>query len=66
MLCCWCCWAAASFATGNGSCNGLLHYPCIRVYGNAGLGSNEPVALNVHPPSLYTETAGLLIFLKLS
>ena len=36
-----------------------------RFYGNAGLGLNEPVVLNVCLPSLYAETAGLLIFLKL-
>lgn len=38
----------------------------VKLYGNAGLGSNESVVLNVCLPSLYTETAGLLIFLKLS
>lgn len=36
-----------------------------RFYGNAELGSNEPVVLNVCLPSFYTETAGLLIFLRL-
>lgn len=36
-----------------------------RFYGNAGLGSDDPVVLNVCLPSFYTETAGLLIFLKL-
>ena len=36
-----------------------------RFYGNAELASNEPVVLNVCLPSFYTETAGLLIFLRL-
>lgn len=37
----------------------------VRLYGNGGLGSNEPVVLNVHLQSRYSGTAGLLIFLKL-
>lgn len=36
-----------------------------RFYGNVGLGSNESVVFNVCLPSFYTETAGLLIFIKL-
>lgn len=37
----------------------------VRFYGNAGLGSIEPFVLNVCLASVYTETARLLMFLKL-